>query len=157
MFKIMLIRHATAEPESPSSTDFDRNLDPMGVKEALSLGTFLKQKNEIPEIVFSSPAQRTMQTTRQFLSVLNLDFETTCKPDFNLYNSGYANLLSFLVKSESSSPTLALVAHNPGISQLATVLSEDAAYQLSPGSAVCLSFATDSLKNIKSGTGKQKH
>jgi phosphohistidine phosphatase SixA len=47
------------------------------------------------------------------------------------------------------------VAHNPGISQLATVLSSSSPYQFSTAAGLCLEFEAQTWKNILHGSGKE--
>jgi phosphohistidine phosphatase len=75
-------------------------------------------------------------------------------PELNLYNAGYLRLIEQIQHFGAEQHNIMMIAHNPGISQIATALSQDS-YQLSPGSAVCLNFAVDSWSEIRSGSGKE--
>jgi phosphohistidine phosphatase len=153
MRKIILIRHATAEPEQYPLRDFDRNLDSTGVAEAARLGKYLLAKNEKPDAIYLSSSNRTTQTAEIILIEGKLDSVLTVS-ELSLYNAGYLRLIEQIRYFDAEQNSIAMIAHNPGISQIATALSQDS-YQLSPSSAVCLNFAVDSWTEINSGSGKE--
>ena len=153
MRKIILIRHATAEPEHYPQRDFDRNLDGTGMAEAARLGQFLLKKNEKPDAIHFSSSNRTSQTAEILIREAKLE-TITMVPEVNLYNALYQRLIEQIQYFDADQFSVMMIAHNPGISQIATALSQDS-YQLSPGSAVCLNFAVDSWSEIRSGSGKE--
>jgi len=153
MRKIILIRHATAEPELYPLKDFDRNLDGTGVAEAARLGKYLLAKNEKPDAIYFSPSNRTSQTAEIIIKEGKLS-SVLCVSELSMYNAGYLRLTEQIKYFGSEKHCVFMIAHNPGISQISTALSQDS-YQLSPGSAVCLNFAVDSWTEIKSGSGKE--
>jgi phosphohistidine phosphatase len=153
MRKIILIRHATAEPERYPQKDFDRNLEAIGMAEAVRLGKYLLAKNEKPDAIYYSSSNRTSQTAEILIKEAQLESILTF-PEIVLYNSGYLQLFEQIKCVAPEYHNIVMVAHNPGISQIATALSQDS-YQFSPGSAVCLNFAVDSWSDIRSGSGKE--
>ncbi|HOY96932.1 MAG TPA: histidine phosphatase family protein [Catalimonadaceae bacterium] len=153
MRKIILIRHATAEPERYPLKDFDRNLDGTGMAEAARLGKYLLAKKEVPDAIHYSSSNRTSQTAEILIREAKLDAVVTV-PEMDLYNAGYLQLIEQIKYFGADQYSILMIAHNPGISQIATALSQDS-YQLSPGSAVCLNFAFDSWSEIRSGSGKE--
>jgi phosphohistidine phosphatase len=153
MRKIILTRHATAEPERYPQKDFDRNLEDIGMAEAVRLGKYLLAKNEKPDAIYYSSSNRTSQTAEILIKEAQLDSVLRVS-ERSLYNSGYLQLIEQIKFFDTEHHTIVMIAHNPGISQIATALSQDS-YQLSPGSAVCLNFAVDSWSEIRSGSGKE--
>lgn len=152
MKKLLLIRHATAEPEVRFGADFERNLDPTGQLEAEKLGKFIQSKVTSPFQICSSPAKRTSETTRRaFGWTTNKEIEF-CE---HLYNASFQKIIQ-KIKSISTGDVLAIVGHNPGISQAATALSADNGYQMAPSSAVCLIFTIQNWDQIDLGKGKEE-
>jgi phosphohistidine phosphatase len=154
MRKLILIRHATAEHERYPKKDIDRDLDETGVAEAIELGKYMRLQKDLPERVFCSSANRTHQTARIFLKEAGLE-ESILETLPKLYNAGYQTLLNQIEKAEEELECIAIVGHNPGISQLATALSGDLVYQLAPGSSVCLEFQCSSWPGISVGDGQE--
>jgi phosphohistidine phosphatase len=154
MKKLILIRHATAEPEMILNQDFERKLEPFGIAEAKKLGGFMKTKKTLPEKVLSSSATRTRETSEYCLTEAGLD--TTLLELFDeLYNSGFQKILQKISAQEKEIEILGLVAHNPGISQVTTALAKTGNYQMPPAGAVCFSFDIKSWSEITAGTGKE--
>lgn len=153
MRKIILIRHATAEPERYPLKDFDRNLDNTGMAEAGRLGKYFLAKKEVPDAIHYSSSNRTSQTAEILIKEAKLEATLTV-PEPDLYNAGYLRLIEQIKFFGDDQYNVVMIAHNPGISQIATALSQDS-YQLSPGSAVCLNFAVGSWSEVRSGSGKE--
>ena len=59
---LYLIRHATAATHGLSGGDFVRSLVPKGIKQAHRVGTFLRESDLIPDLVFTSPVLRAKET-----------------------------------------------------------------------------------------------
>jgi phosphohistidine phosphatase len=154
MRKILIIRHATAEHEGYFLKDFDRNLDQTGIAEAKKLGKFIQTKKIKPGIVYCSSASRTLQTANIFLQESGLE-SIQLEPVPALYNSNYQTLLLQIQASPPEIDCICIVAHNPGVSQIATMLCQSEHFQLAPGSAVCLEFDTDKWQKVSGGSGKE--
>jgi phosphohistidine phosphatase len=60
--ELLVIRHAKAEDQSASGTDFDRALVEKGFAQARRLGAFLKRIDRRPDVVLTSPLVRARET-----------------------------------------------------------------------------------------------
>lgn len=152
MKNLILIRHAQAEPETFPKKDFDRNLDAEGINEAEKLAQFIVSQDAKPEIILCSPANRTMQTGQQIAECLS-NLETIFKPVTKLYNAGLSILRDEILSYSGTERSIALVGHNPGISQVASYFSKSETFQLATASAVCISFDTDSWAEVRPASG----
>jgi phosphohistidine phosphatase len=154
MKEVILIRHAQAEQPLSIVADFGRNLDPAGIKEAIRLGLFLKEKQAAPDIILYSEATRTADTARQI--VVSGEFNpSVMEGHMAFYNSPYPVLISRIRSCTSPGQRLALVGHNPGISHLASLLASSGHYQLATSAAVCLRFEADTWDGIQDGNGSE--
>jgi phosphohistidine phosphatase len=115
MKRLILLRHAKAERSAPSGRDFDRPLSPHGLKEAATAGRVLAAAGLIPDVVLVSAAMRTMQTWEQASPALP-DARVKVRPD--LYNAS-SDRLHAAVQAEHEARTVLVIAHNPGIGDLA--------------------------------------
>lgn len=70
MKKLVLIRHAEAEPETGNISDFDRNLTAAGKKDAAKMAAVLLNNTVAPEIMICSPAARALETAHILLLLL---------------------------------------------------------------------------------------
>jgi phosphohistidine phosphatase len=125
---IILARHATAGDRRPNETDFKRPLLEQGRMEAAKMSGWLRSKIKKPNYILSSPAVRAQQTADIFalntrLAPAKIIFEPA------LYNAS-ADMLADAIRQSSlpeSADTLLVIAHNPGISQLAIQCAADLA------------------------------
>jgi phosphohistidine phosphatase len=154
MKHVILVRHATAEPDRYPQSDFERNLEPSGQKEALALGNFLAGQAVKPKLILTSAAHRTLQTAEIFSSQIGLS-NSDIEADKLLYNAGFQTLIKAIQNIENQNDVVAMVAHNPGISQTSTALSSVGAYQMAPGSALCLVFEINSWSDLMPASGKE--
>jgi phosphohistidine phosphatase len=154
MKQLILVRHATAEPERFPQKDFDRVLADYGHQEVRQLGNFILEKETFPAHIACSAAARTKQTASLLKETLRKD-DISLIESAELYNAGYQVLMDFIHKFSDEHQSMLLVAHNPGISQLATVLSSTSPYQFSTAAGLCLEFEASTWKNILHGSGKE--
>lgn len=118
----ILVRHANAEWPNYVGADFDRPLTPQGLTDAGSTAAAIREAGHLPGLLLASPARRTMQTAWVIATALRLPESAVVQvPD--LYNAGPGSLDTELRKGFMKAATVMLVAHNPGISELARLLT----------------------------------
>ena len=120
----ILVRHAHAEWPNYAGRDIDRPLTQRGLDEARTTGVALRAARLRPELVMASPACRTRQTAEILCAELQLPQQALCLVDA-LYNAGPAMLETELRGNQCEGKLVMLVAHNPGISELARRLAND--------------------------------
>ena len=149
--QIILIRHAQAEFMQSGLKDIDRKLTPEGSKDAMRMGKLLFEANIVPDLILSSNAERTTETTKYLCEQLDFDFD---KVDFeeDLYESSVRLLVNSIEKIDSEHNHVFLVAHNPSISYLAEYLTGEVIGNLPPCGVVNLSSEIDSWKEISQGS-----
>lgn len=113
---LCLIRHANALPEHPQG-DFYRSLSPRGQQEAQALGLWLKNQ-EIPDIVFLSPAQRTEETAALLRQAVHFSEAAIVRAE-NFYQASAAIWLNSLRQLAEKQQTAWIIGHNPGLEELA--------------------------------------
>ncbi len=121
MKKLILIRHAEAEPETSITTDFDRPLTDSGKKEAAKTAAFLLNKCSAPETIVSSPALRALATAEIFAATFGMD---EVKSNQKIYEADVNSLLQIITQTDNQYAVAALVGHNPGISNLLYSLTD---------------------------------
>lgn len=120
----ILVRHAHAEWPQFAGRDFERPLTQRGVDDARAAGAAMRDANLEPGLILASPARRTRQTAEILCQQLQLPAQTLCFIDA-LYNAGPAMLEAELRKAQGDHKFMMLVAHNPGVSELARRLAKD--------------------------------
>lgn len=123
---LYLLRHAKAEPDSPSGRDFDRPLSDIGRRQTGAMNRLLAEGGlPLPAAVVSSPAVRALETARGVLNELggaeigNPKLER----DERIWNASVPDLLDVLADRFDGPEPLMLVGHNPGFEQLARWLT----------------------------------
>ena len=148
MKRLTLIRHANADWKNPSVPDFERPLNKRGLTEAESLGKQLLEQELVPDLVLTSPARRTQQTTEILARKLTLAARLL-KPQEILYLATIDDILALVRGTGPKVEHLAIVGHNPGISEVAKHLAPGViTADLTTGAACALTFTTRSWANL---------
>lgn len=117
MRRLMLLRHAKTEIEAPSGRDVDRRLDARGMADADQIGKWLAQQIDRPRRALVSTAMRAMQTWNGVAAALPQ------MPDMveieSLYGATPTELMRAIHDHGSDATPLMVVAHNPGLHELA--------------------------------------
>ncbi len=109
------MRHAKSSWGNPGLADHDRPLNERGSQSAFALGSWLKEKDYLPDEALVSSSRRTQETFK----ALNINLIPAVKRE--LFHSSSEELLNAI--SSASGETLLVVAHNPGIGDLAIRLA----------------------------------
>jgi phosphohistidine phosphatase len=115
----MLLRHAKSDwPDVP---DLDRPLAKRGRRDAPRIGRWLRDHGYLPEVVVCSAARRTRQTWKLVAPELGGSPWVRFEP--RAYDASALTLLHLARELPSQCRAALLIAHNPGISELATSLA----------------------------------
>ncbi|MDQ6967581.1 MAG: histidine phosphatase family protein [Mariprofundaceae bacterium] len=122
MKTLILIRHAKSNWNDAEKSDYERSLNARGLSDAPIMAKRLQQrlteKEQSIDAILSSSAQRADQTTRLLLTELNVsDQQIDWRRD--LYLASPMTILKMIRMVTDDVQTLAVVAHNPGITELA--------------------------------------
>ncbi len=163
MKTLYLLRHAHTEPAAPPlMSDHERILSPQGVHDAERLAAFMKQEDIFPDFVISSSAVRTLQTARTLFGNLlkkeGLKIESHFARD--LYQAPADELLNHIRSINDNVSTLLVVAHNPGIAELAHFLSRgtlaDFTTEYKPCTMTWLTADVESWKDLSAADTRIK-
>ncbi len=149
MKRLILMRHAEAGWHI-NMDDHERPLSASGIRDAKKIGSWLKEKAYMPDEVISSTSVRTRET----LSYLLLD----CPQIFerSLYLADADQMKSTL--QTLLSETVILLAHNPGITELAYDLMKheekhENFMDFPAASTLVIDFKADRWSEVKSDSG----
>ena len=164
MRRLMLLRHAKTETDGPSGRDQDRRLDARGRTDAAEIGGWIGRHPPYPDLVLVSPAIRADQTWKIAWEAMK---KRAPQPRVEilpeLYGANPSQLLQTIRAASSADPkALMLVAHNPGMHELALALtgsgdkaSREALLDNLPTSGlVILDFETDDWNDVAFRRGK---
>lgn len=122
--QFIIVRHAHADWPSHQGTDFERPLTQRGLAEARATARAISAAGHRPTLLLASPALRTRQTAEILAEELQLPASAVCYVD-SLYNASAATLEAELRSAAQPGQLVVLVAHNPGVSNLARVMAND--------------------------------
>ena len=133
MRRLMLLRHAKTEHDAPSGQDHDRRLDDRGRLDAAAMGAWIGRHPPLPDAVLVSTAVRARQTweiAEQAMQDAIRKRGDTPRDGWqmetlaSIYGAEPAQLLQIIRTAEVTGPGhLLLVGHNPGIHELALMLT----------------------------------
>ncbi len=150
MKRLTLLRHAQAEDKFLGQRDWDRPLTKRGILDATEMAQRLKAKRLKPELILSSPAVRTQQTSSIFAEHLSGSQIETLE---ELYLATCSQLFK-TVQSQNKFNHLLIVGHNPGLTELADLISDQYRIDGMPtASIVTMKLNIDSWQALTPATG----
>lgn len=117
MKKLFIIRHAKSSWKDSSLNDFDRPLNKRGKLNAPFMGSKLKEKAIVPDVIISSSALRAKTTAEIIAKKINYSKKIILKND--IYEVGLSAINSILKKQDDKSSVIFLLGHNPDLNILA--------------------------------------
>jgi phosphohistidine phosphatase len=118
---LTLLRHAKSGWDDPVARDFDRPLNQRGRRAAVTVGRALRDEGMQFDAVIASSAVRVVETLRDVAEGYGRALEPSHRSD--LYLASPAVLLERIQRTDDGVDRLLVVGHNPGLEQLATLLS----------------------------------
>jgi len=156
MSKILHIaRHAKSSWDFEEISDIDRPLNPRGLNSAYLMAKRFGERNVLPDLVLTSPANRALYTAVIFARVLNLSWDKVVM-DEKIY-MGYADDIIHIVESiDNKHNNIMIFGHNPTFTDLANHFLDNRIDNIPTAGIVSLTFKENSWNTI--GTAKpQKH
>ena len=145
MKSLLLMRHAEAGAAKLGQGDRERVLSRHGHSQAKSIGKFLKRSKLSPDRIVCSAVIRARETTHDVVTAAG--WSTAVAEDDTLYSATVDQLLELLSVQPEECQCLLLVAHAPGIPELAAALT-------TPGGRVALACPPATLFHIELECGQ---
>lgn len=128
MKTLTLLRHAKSGWDDPVSRDFDRPLNPKGERAAAMMGRHMRSLGLDFDHVVASPAVRVVETLDHIRQGYGSDLAPAW--DQRIYLASAATLLDLVHELPDAVARVLLVGHNPGLEELALLLTPDDASAL---------------------------
>jgi phosphohistidine phosphatase len=157
MKKLIFVRHGRAEELSAGISDFERSLTPRGKMISREMAERLREKENDPGIIITSPAFRALETAIIFAE------EFRMKPDDIILNkglydrAGLKHLMHLLEKTPENIDIISFFGHNPAITEMPDRLCSGGCEFLTKTSIVCISFPTARWADVRPDTGKLEY
>lgn len=123
--------------------DFDRPLNNRGERNAPQMAQRLKDVGIRPSLILSSPAVRAWSTAKIIAGEISYPIEFLQR-DRDLYHAGAARLLKVIASQDEGFKNILVVAHNPGLTDLANELIPGVTNNIPTAGFVAAKVDTDS-------------
>ncbi|MBT3194203.1 MAG: histidine phosphatase family protein [Verrucomicrobia bacterium] len=124
MKQITLVRHAKSSWHR-GLRDIDRPLNARGERDAPLMAMHLRKQGFSPDILISSPATRAATTAEEIARGIGYDTNQILWED-TIYEAASSNLIELITNLEPQHKNVAIVGHNPGMTELANQLQHTA-------------------------------
>lgn len=123
MRRLLLLRHAKAEPAAVGGDDHARPLIERGRDDACLIAQYMRSQELEPDLILSSSSKRTVETAE----IVTTSLVITPPVDIldTLYLAEPDVMLAVVRGSPEKVRTAMLVGHNPGMEQLAAFLARE--------------------------------
>jgi phosphohistidine phosphatase len=123
MKRVYLLRHAKSSWKDRSLADRDRPLAGRGRRAAEAMARHLEAEGIRPDLVLCSPARRTRETLERVEPAFGNRIDA--RLDESLYGASEPELFDLLAALPRDVESVMLIAHNPGIEELALSLASE--------------------------------
>lgn len=153
MKSLILVRHAKSDWTNTGVSDSERPLNKRGERDAPYMGQLLAKKGIKPDLVISSPALRCKSTVQIFSKEMNI-LESAIKYSDKLYAAGDDEILAAINKVDDNVRCLMVVGHNPGMTDLVNMLTDEFIDNIPTAGIVSVKFDENKWSNLRSQSCK---
>jgi phosphohistidine phosphatase len=151
--KIIFVRHGKADEPATEFPDFERSLTARGKHISRLMASKLKEKENNPGVIITSPAFRALETALIFAGIFGISPDKIII-DSNLYfNIDQNSLMTILKNTSEDLDTIMLFGHNPSFTELPELLGKESFGILPKSGIICLSFKTKTWSGITRNGG----
>ena len=122
---IWVIRHAKSSWADHNQTDVERPLNHRGERDGLTMQRWLGEQDAPADWIWTSDAKRALATSSFIQKGFN-QAKPQVVADHRLYHAGPDTHLNVLKETPENTNSVALVAHNPGLTYLVNLLGATA-------------------------------
>ena len=148
MSKILHIaRHAKSSWDFEDISDIDRPLNPRGINSAYLMARRFSERNQLPDLLITSPANRALYTAVIYARVLKLSWDKIVLNE-NIY-TGYAEeIIQIIESADNKLDSIMVFGHNPTFTVLANHFLKDQIDNIPTAGIVSLTFKENTWENI---------
>jgi phosphohistidine phosphatase len=151
--KLWLIRHAKSDWGNRGLSDFDRPLNARGERDGPVMTRWLAKQSNPATWLWTSTAVRARATAAFVQAGFGLD-DTAIVCDDGLYHASPEQILDVIRQTPADVESVALVAHNPGLTWLVNAMGEDAITDNLPTFGIARFECTGEWATLTAGTGR---
>ena len=153
MKTLLILRHGKAQPDAPDG-DWARVLTARGHRDAETMGAHIQELVGVPDAIVTSDATRARQTAEIVAVATGFTGTVTHEPD--AYGADVTSLLSLIRDIPDATELVVLVGHNPGLEELAAMLSSSDVrpMRLPTAGLAHLEFDVPRWSDVRQGIGR---
>lgn len=151
--QLFLVRHGKSDWADAQLSDFDRPLNARGNKNAPEMAERIRKKDQIPQLILSSPALRAVSTAKLFAKVWEKEPEKI-QLEIDIYEANATNLLKIVNSLNDDFKQVAIFGHNPGLTDFANYLTDAQIYNIPTSGTVLIEFELETWSEISYHNGR---
>ncbi len=117
------------------------------------MGTVLKKRGILPDLILSSPANRAAMTARIMATRIDYPIEDVIYME-SMYGADEQEMVEIVGQMDDGIDRLMLVGHNPGLTNLANTLGNDPVSNVPTSGIYSVRFKMASWNGIRNRRGK---
>lgn len=145
--RLYIIRHAKSSWDHPGLEDIDRPLANRGIRNAGDMAGRLKKAGLIPQLLFSSPANRALNTALLMSKKWKLEPERLQIHEL-LYDAYIPDIKQVVASAPAHITDLAIFGHNPSFTAYASSFLKTPLDNLPTAGVVVVTLESDSWDGI---------
>ncbi|MEO6948741.1 MAG: histidine phosphatase family protein [Ginsengibacter sp.] len=150
MKTLILIRHAKSSWTDLSITDFERTLNDRGKHDAPIMAERIKKNIPLIDAFVASTAKRARKTAKLFMKVYG-EKENKLIEEASLYEAPMQQYYRVIEKLDNSFNTVAIFAHNPGITDFVNSLDCTPVYNMPTCGVYAIEIDIDDWSDFEAG------
>jgi len=150
MKTITLVRHGKSSWEY-DVIDYDRPLKQRGIEDSKLVAKELYIKDCVPNIIFSSPANRALSTCKVFMKSLKIP-ENHIIVNEDLYDFDGRNVINFMKNLSNDLKEVMIFGHNHAFTSISNIFGDTFIDNLPTSGLVKINFDIEDWKDLKQGT-----
>lgn len=147
MRRLLLIRHAKSSWKFPDLDDHERPLNKRGQRDVLTMARHIAELDEALDVIYSSTATRALELAEQISEFT----QTSLNPDLSFYTFDDDVLMEILRCLPDDADRVAVVAHNPAITQAVNRLAAVDYDNIPTSGVVAINCDVDHWADLNSG------
>ena len=142
---VILFRHGKSDWDAQYDSDHDRPLAKRGIRDAKRMGKFLSKIEEVPELILSSTALRTRETTKLAMEAGNWNVDI--KLEKKIYEASLEEIINIIKSQDDKYNFICLVGHEPLFSTIITLINNKR-IKFPTATMARISFSTSDWKRV---------
>jgi phosphohistidine phosphatase len=157
MKRLILVRHATAEDEGPKGSDFHRRLKKRGRREAQLMADRVASLVGAPDQVFSSPADRALETAQLFAERLGVAAERVALRE-ELYGGLEPDDFLHIVQTfDNHVKNVMVFGHDPSFTEFAAFMIPDFRQSIPKAGVLVMDIDRSRWQSVRAGDARMVH